>query len=238
MTYIRKRVEENFPVEAAAESLNSKGYFVYDGFLNSQLTGDGTSDTNDPIFGDELVTEMLEEGINMLSNDKLERDITRLGEGEFVSLITGGDKYVDCPRLTEFVVCMTRHLPPLMNNKYEEGLSDSASMGSIRMFDRKTKLGTSEMLGKSDDVAVDKPFGVVCENDDDSRRVTAYLFLSQKDWDCGGGISIGETGESIDAIRDRLVLLRSDTCSHRLDAWKGNDLLQQAGCVTIHFVKS
>ena len=237
MTYIRKRVE-NFPVEAAAESLNSKGYFVYDGFLNSQLTGDQTSDTNDPaIFGDELVTEMLEEGINMLSNDKLERDISRLGEGEFVSLITGGDKYVDCPRLTEFVVCMTRHVPPLMNNKYDHGLPDAASMGSIRMFDRKTKLGTSDLLGKPDDVPVDRPFGVVCENEDDIRRVTAYFFLSQKDWDCGGGITI-ENGESIDALRDRLVLLRSDTCSHRLDAWKGNDSLQQAGCVTIHFVKS
>jgi hypothetical protein len=104
----------------------------------------------------------------MLSNDKLERDITRLGDGKFVGLIIGGEKYIDCPRLTEFVVSMTRHLPPLLN-KIDTTLSQldaTASMGSItiRMYDRKTKLGTESFLASkdSDDNAVDRPFGVIC----------------------------------------------------------------------------
>lgn len=217
-----------------------KGYFVYDGFL-TQSTNDEPNDDKYARFGDDLLHEMLGEGIEMLSNDKLERDITRLGEGEFLSLITGGDKYIDCPRLTEYVVCMTRHLPPLLN-KLDTALSDAASMGSIRMYDRKTKLGTSELLSdNSDDDAAEQSFGVVCENDEDSRKVTAMLFISSKNWDstCGGGITF-ETGESIDAVRDRLVLFRSDTCSYHLDAWIGKDKegLQHAACVTVHFVRS
>lgn len=241
LTFIKKRIEESFPASEAAESLASKGYFFYDGFLASQ-SGNDESDQKDVTFGDELLTEMFGEGIDMLSNDKLERDITRLGEGEFISLITGGDKYVDCPRLTEYVVCMTRHLPPLLMNKLDTALSDSASMGSIRMYDRKTKLGTAELLvGEKSDDAIERSFGVVCENNDDGRRVTAHLFISSKHWDSiehGGGITT-ESGESMGAVRDRLVLLRSDTCFHHLDSWKGSDDdMKQAACVTVHFVKN
>lgn len=236
LTFIRKRIEESFPADEAAESLATKGYFIYDGFLSSNSDVDG-SDKNDAKFGDELLVEMLREGIDMLSNDKLERDITRLGEGEFLSLIKGGENYVDCPRLTELVVCLTRHLPPLLN-KFDN-LSNTASMGSIRMWDRKTKLGTSELLLSDDDLNI--PFGVVCDNNDDARRVSAMLFLSSKSWDtaaCGGGLTI-ESGETVGAMCDRLVLMRSDTCSYRLDRWKGSDEdgLQQAGCITVHFVK-
>lgn len=229
-------MEESFPIDDAADSLLKQGYFVYDGFLSSGLAN------NDDDFGDGLLTEMFEEGIDMLSNDKLELDIGRLGEGEFTSLITGGDKYIDCPRLTEYVVCMTRHLPPLMN-KLDTVLSNSASMGSIRMYDRKTKLGTVELLTKEnvDEDSADRSFGVICEDNNDTRRLTTHLFLSSKSWGsaCGGGIKM-ESGESIGAVRDRLVMLRSDSCSHRFDTWKGGDDkdLQQAGCVIIHFVKS
>ena len=51
----------------------------------------------------------------MLSNDKLERDITHLGDGEYLTKIVGGEAYADCPRLTEYVVSLTLHLPPLFN---------------------------------------------------------------------------------------------------------------------------
>jgi hypothetical protein len=32
-----------------------------------------------------------------------------------------------------------------------------------------------------------------------------------------------ESGKVARAVWDRLVLLQSDTCSHRRDPWKGND---------------
>ena len=45
--------------------------------------------------------------------------------------------------------------------------------------------------------------------------------------------------EKIEAVRDRIVLLQSDVCSHRQDPWKGSDEpgLEQAACVVVHFVK-
>jgi hypothetical protein len=197
---------------------------------------------------------MFSEGVDMLSNDKLDRDITRLGDGEFVGLITGGEKYKDCPRLTEYVVSMTRHLPPLLNKiayHLDENLlpklDATASMGSLRMYDRPTRVGTESFLvdKNHDCIALDRTFEVICgQRDDstnDSRRIAAILFLSSKNWDpstCGGGITI-ENGETVGAVRDRMVLLRSDTCFHRLDPWIGSDErdLQQSGCITVHFVK-
>ncbi|KAL7479488.1 hypothetical protein ACHAW6_005213 [Cyclotella cf. meneghiniana] len=253
LTFIRKRVEEIFPVSIAVQSLANQGYFVHDGFLCPNAAS-GESANEDAVFGDELLNEMFAEGFDMLSSDKLDRDITRLGDGEFVGLITGGEKYKDCPRLTEYVVSMTRHLPPLLNKIADDlnqnvlpKLDATASMGSLRMYDRPTRVGTESFFVNKDydDIALDRSFGVICGHRDDatndSRRITAILFLSSKNWDpstCGGGITI-ENGETIGAVRDRLVLLRSDTCFHRQDSWKGSDErdLQQSGCITVHFVK-
>ncbi|KAL7541511.1 hypothetical protein ACHAXR_011437 [Thalassiosira sp. AJA248-18] len=243
LTFVRRRVEESFPMSDAVKSIVEKGYFVHDGFLSAN---------EDEEFGDALISTMLQEGSDMLSNDKLERDITRLGDGEYLAKIVGGEAYADCPRLTEYVVSLTRHLPPLFNKEIDalEGdisrLDGTASMGTLRVYDRKTKLGASTLLVNpetGDGDIQDRPFGVVCGDtegtENDTRRLTAMLFLSSKDWDasvCGGGVTV-EQGERLDAIRDRIILLQSDACSHRQEPWKGEDKpgLDQAGCVVVHF---
>ncbi|KAL7443771.1 hypothetical protein ACHAXH_009580 [Discostella pseudostelligera] len=245
LTFIRKRVEESFPALDAVKAIADKGYFVHDGFLSS---GD------DEEFGDALLSQMLHEGIDMLSNDKLQRDITRLGYGEYVAKIVGGEAYADCPRLTEYVVSLTRHLPPLLNKEIsscENGLlsnlDSTASMGILRMYDRKTRLGAESLLSNAD-VDDNRPFEVVCGDiegaENDARRITAMLFLSSNDWhshatNFGGGITIENNGELVGAIRDRIVLLSSDTCSHRQEPWRGDDNIgmEQASCITVHFVK-
>mmetsp|Transcript_21937 Transcript_21937/g.47636 ORF Transcript_21937/g.47636 Transcript_21937/m.47636 type:complete len:405 (-) Transcript_21937:90-1304(-) len=247
LTFIRKRVEESFPMNDAVKSIVDQGYFVYDGFLSSN---------EDDAFGDALLSEMFQESSDMLSNDKLERDITRLGDGEYLAKIVGGEAYADCPRLTEYVVSLTRHLPPLLNKEIDaleagnvSKLHSTASMGTLRVYDRKAQLGAENLLVKPQaddgDIVQDKPFGVICGDDegteDDTRRITAMLYLSSKDWDAsvnGGGVTV-ENGESLDAIRDRIILLRSDTCSHRQEPWKGGDKagLEQASCAVVHFVK-
>lgn len=243
LSFIRKRVEESFPMNDAAKSIVDKGYFVYDGFLSSN---------EDEEFGDALLSEMFQDSSNMLANDKLERDITRLGDGEFLAKIVGGEAYADCPRLTEYVVSLTRHLPPLFNKELDaleavdiSKLDPTASMGTLRLYDEKTRLGAQALLKADDGDNQDRPFGVVCGDsegaENDTRRLTAMLFLSSKDWDAstnGGGVTI-EDGESLHAVRDRVVFLRSDTCSHRQDPWKGEDKsgFDQASCVVVHFVK-
>ena len=110
LSFIRKRLEESLPIGDAAQSLSDRGYFIYDNFLS---LGDG----DDAAYGDALLSEMIQEGAGMLSNDKLERDIARLGDGEYVTMIAGGEEYANCPRLTEYVVSLTRHLPPLLNKE-------------------------------------------------------------------------------------------------------------------------
>jgi len=245
LTFIRKRVEDSFPISDAAKALVEKGYFVHDNFLSSN---------EDEEYGSVLLSEMLQEGSDMLLNDKLERDIALLGDGEYVGKIVGGEKYADCPRLTEYVVSLTRHLPPIFNKELDllspenmSRLDSTASMGLIRQYDRKTRLGAQTLLMNpgTEDGTNDRPFGVICgdneETENDSRRLTAIFFLSSKDWNassCGGGFTI-ENGERLDAIRDRIVLFRSDTCYHRLEPWIGGDEvgLDQASCVIVHFVK-
>ena len=241
LTYIRKRVEENpsLSYNEAARSILDKGYFVYSNFISS-----------DDEFGDNLLSEMLQECSDMLANDKLERDITRLGDGEYLTTLVGGESYADCPRLTEYVVSLTRHLPPLFNKELDElettdmtKLDATASMGTLRVYNRKTRQGESMLANPDEDS--EKPFGVICGDkdgtDNDTRRLTAMLFLSSKDWDtsCGGGVTVESTGERVDAVRDRIVLLRSDSCSYRQEPWFGNDEegLDLASCAIVHFVK-
>ena len=75
LTHIRKRVEESFPISEAANSLAEKGYFVYDGFLSTEVEGGSKEDA---VFGDSMVTDMLSECSDMFANDKLQRDISHL----------------------------------------------------------------------------------------------------------------------------------------------------------------
>ena len=243
LTYIRKRVEENpsLSYNEAAKSIIDQGYFVYDNFLSS-----------DDEFGDNLLSEMLQECSDMLVNDKLERDITRLGDGEYLTKLIGGESYADCPRLIEYVVSLTRHLPPLFNKELDmlettdmTKLDATASMGTLRVYNRKTRQGESMLANPDEDS--EKPFGVICGDgdsegtDNDTRRLTAMLFLSSKDWatSCGGGVTVESTGERVDAVRDRIVLLRSDSCSYRQEPWFGNyeEGLDLASCAIVHFVK-
>ena len=255
LTHVRKRVEESFPINEAAKSLAEKGYFVFDGFLSKAVDGD--SENEDAVFGDAMISEMLSESSFMLENDKMQRDITRIADGEFVAQIVGGENYAMCPRLTEYVVSITRHLPPLLNKEYDAigagdlpKLDSAASMGSLRLYDHKTKLGTMSFLANPEDAdsgdsVSERQFGVVCGDSDgvenDSRRLTAMLYLSSKQWDSsnGGGLTMESDGQKIEAIRDRIVMLRSDKCSHREEPWVGSDNsgLDKASCAIVHFIQ-
>lgn len=73
LTYFRKCAEESFPIRAATESIEEKGWFQYDGFLSSHDAG----------IGNALLSDMLQEVSEMLANDKMQRDIARLGDAEF-----------------------------------------------------------------------------------------------------------------------------------------------------------
>lgn len=119
-------------------------------------------------------------------------------------------------------------------------------MGVLRLYDRKSRLG-AESLTSAEGSQTDRDYGVICGDDDDTnendtRRLTAMIFLSSSDWNastCGGGVTFQNGEEKTDAVRDRIVLFRSDTSYHRQEPWMGQDVegLDQASCLLVHFVK-
>ncbi len=103
----------------------------------------------------------------------------------------------------EISACETVHLSKL---------DATASMGTLSVYDCKTRLGAESLLmnQKNDDVnsSHDRPYRFVCSDvkgaEDDSRRLTAMLFLSSKNWNpaiSGGGITIENNGKIVGAIR-------------------------------------
>mmetsp|Transcript_1789 Transcript_1789/g.2655 ORF Transcript_1789/g.2655 Transcript_1789/m.2655 type:complete len:403 (+) Transcript_1789:201-1409(+) len=241
LTYIREKVEAlpYAEIAAALKENDNRGYYVLDDFL-----------------GDELASEIAAESTSLLNSDKLKPDLTHIGSGEYVSEIKGGqDQYADCPRCVEYVVSLTRFMPPLLDGEKVMGelqsLDSTASMASLRAFDRKARLSSLELLTPGTEEPP-RPFGYANGGDDeDARKVTVLYFLTPSEWtkECGGGVtvrSIGgeEDGNSndgdvlVEAKKDRLVIFRSDTCLLRLNAWKGTDELMNGGCLATHLVKS
>jgi hypothetical protein len=81
-------------------------------------------------------------GTGMMVGGKLERDISNVESGEFATTIEGGDEqYIDLPRCVEFMVSLTRRMPPLISEKsaMDCSLKDAASAGSLHVFDRKAR---------------------------------------------------------------------------------------------------
>ena len=130
--------------------------------------------------------------------------------------IIGGEAYNDCPRLTEYVVSLTRHLPQLLNKVFNDleaadisKLDATASMATVSMYDCKTRMGAEKLLTKPEADGYKnyvRPFGVACGEsegtENDTRQLTAILLLLSNDWDasrCGGGVTI-ENKERLIAI--------------------------------------
>lgn len=232
-----------------------------DKVVESLLSSGGLDKIFHNILGDELSTEMRMEALSMLENDKMELDLAAgLGSGEFAVAIKGGEEqYADVPRITEFVVSLTRHLTAMLNQSgsLDFVLDESASMASLRTFNRMARLSSFALLSGKDvneitneDMKSEnrRPFQLVTDNktgDDDEvdyRKVTIIYFLSPDGWnkDCGGGISIKYDNEKelyIDAVNDRLMILSSDRCLHRIEEWLGdNEGRDSASMLTIHLV--
>ncbi len=55
------------------------------------------------------------------------------------------------------------------------------------------------------------------------------------------GVKATGDGEStevhVPAVRDRLVIWKSDTAMHRQEAWKGSDDMPIASCIELHLIE-
>ena len=221
LTLIKERTEA-LDYDAIADGLQSKGYCVIDNFLDQS----------------ELIAEMEQEAIQMLQNDKLDRDVTNLESGEFVTAIQGGEaQYADVPRTVEYIVSLTRHMPPLLNehNKAVERakLDDTASTGSLRVFDRRARQSSLELLTEA---PPPRDFELANEgNKNDLKAITVMYFLSPEDWDAdmGGGVAFEADETVIEPCRDRLLVFRSDSCRYRMEPFSVDAAAGRDNCAHI-----
>jgi len=157
------------------------------------------------------------------------------------------------------VVSTAKHLAACLNNSTHArddqqqqplNLNPSICMASMRTYVRSSRLASLSLVEGG--ILPPQPFDVIVDTDDttssekDARKVTMLYYPIAAEWSTigGGGIVVEQQqqqdgGEElvISAKRDRLILLRSDTCRHRPAYFEGNDeQLDQASCLELHLV--
>lgn len=222
LTMVRAKIE-SLPSEEIITSLKERGYFVVDNLL-----GD-----------DGVVEEMSKEAESLYLEGALEVDVENLGSGEYTVAIQGGtQQYPKCPRIVEWVVSTTKHVPEVLP---QLSLDPSVCMAILRVFDRKAFQASLKLLTGSDQ-PVDTNTKIFTTTvggaSNDQRRVSLRYYMVSKAWDssCGGGISL-ESGDRVDAQQDRLVIWKSESCSLRKDVWQGHDDLPIGPCLEMHLVE-
>ena len=216
LAFVRERVE-SLPSQVISQSLDTNGFCVLDSFLGN----------------DDVISILQSEGDTLLRENQMETDVRVLGSGEFFATIEGGEEqYPRCPRTIELVVSLTKHVAMLIQGY---NLSPRNCMATIRTFDRKAKVA-SNVLVTGGDMTIARPFGIVADDDTDSRKVTVLYYLVSSEWQNEGGITFEQENTTVSAKRDRLIILRSDTCRHRLEAFLGRDELDTATYLELHLV--
>ena len=207
LTHVRERVEA-LDYDKIKSSLDSKGYSVVDDFLQK----------------DYIIDELRKEGLALFQKEDMEVDLTNLGSGEYVCKIEGGEEqYVICPRTVELVVSMTKHMAPA----FQQNLDPSACMSTMRTYDRKAQQASLELIGKD---VPKRALGIVATEEKDSRKISLFYYPNE-----GGGVAF-ENEQTIPANRDRLFLLKSDSCLHRKEPWNDKEL-DNASCIELHLIK-
>ena len=219
LAFVRERVE-GLPAHILSESLDTIGFCVLDSFLGSE----------------DVISMLQAEGEAMLREaDQMQTDLRALGSGDFFATITGGEEqYPHCPRTIELVVSMTKHFATLL--KGSDDLSPRNCMATMRTFDRKALLASNALAVEGAPSLPPLPFGIVADDQDDTRKVTILYYPISVDWYNEGGVTFQQDRTVVMAKRDRLIIFRSDTCKHRREAFIGREGLNTASFLELHLV--
>jgi hypothetical protein len=226
LTAVRTSIEQKMSLELVEASLHERGYWYVDNFLDDH----------------EIVQQLQDEGATLLENG-MTPDMTNLGSGEYTVALAGGDaQYVLAPRSVEWVVSATKHVPLQLPSLT---LDNTTCMGVMRTFDRNAYQASRALLTDGDDQAEIKPrpFGTVATKEGDQRKITMryYLVPDATCWNAssGGGLSF-EDSETIYAVRNRLVLWKSDCVAYRPEVWKGSEEEGEslASCIELHLIST
>lgn len=209
-------------MEAIDTSSLDKGYMVVDDLLKDDATLDA----------------LAQEGVALLvEHGQMTADIDRLGSAEYICRLEGGqEQYSHCPRSIEWVVSCTKHFPA-------PDVDHTNTMAFMRTFDRKAYLASVELLtgSKSDEneALSSGSFGVVVEGPDDHRCLSMRYYTTPSGWtaQAGGGLTFESTGETVDAIRDRLVVWKSEETRVREEPWRGTNAFAVGSCLELHLLR-
>lgn len=239
LTMVRERIDMLPSTDKIQKVLDRDGYLVIDDFL------DQTS-----------VLEQLEKEAETLYHlDAMSANAERgLAMGEYLCPLQGGsEQYTRCPRAIEWVVAVTKHLPDKVSSFMK--LENSQCMGRMRLFDQKVLKAAKSLLLSTDDTRASdelssshsnqQSFSRVAVEESDLRTLSLCYFLVSKEWDSqkgGGALTFEGTGETVAAVRDRLVVWKSRETSFRQEPWydysdaDGEDIML-ACCIDLHLIQ-
>jgi hypothetical protein len=101
-----------------------------------------------------------------------------------------------------------------------------------------------------DESSAARPFGRTVTDDidgqEDRRKISLCYYLVPENWSHGGDMVFQQknadgddktTEVHVPAVRDRLVIWKSDTALHRQEPWKGSDDMPLASCIELHLIE-
>jgi hypothetical protein len=99
-----------------------------------------------------------------------------------------------------------------------------------------------------DDTSAARPFGRTVTGDIDGqadrRKISLCYYLVPENWSHGGDMVFQQknaddktTEVIVPAVRDRLVIWKSDTALHRQEPWEGSDDMPLASCIELHLIE-
>jgi hypothetical protein len=214
LTFVRQRVE-SLPTPTIQKSLMNDGYVVVDNFLASE----------------DAVSKIASECLALFEQNMMETDMTKLGSGEYVVALKGGDEqHALCPRTIETVVSITKQLSSSLS---EFNLDGSTCMAYVRIYDRRARMASMVLLNGEDLVL--QSFGIVAKEANDQRKVT-LLYYPMENESAGGGVTIERENRLVPAKSDRLILLLSDSCRYRPEYFEGSDRGEHVSCLELHLL--
>jgi hypothetical protein len=142
---------------------------------------------DDFLANEDVVSTIQAEGIALFEKDKMEKDLTRLGSGEYIVAIKGATyQYAICPRTIETVVSITKHLTSSLP---DFDLDGSNCIASMRTYDRSSRQASLALV-QSQDVLIPKPFQTIADGESDGRK-SYFALLSDcarlVRWRCNDG---------------------------------------------------
>lgn len=215
LTFVKERVE-GLLYDAIQDGLEKEGYVVVDDFMSEEG----------------IISIIEEEGLALFNEGMMETDLTRLGSGEYIGAIEGGEaQYLVCPRTIELVVSATKTFGAQLH-KYN--LDNSNCVANMRTFDHSSKEASLALIEGGE--LMPQPYDSASQGENDLMRISLFYYPTAEGRS-DGGIVVEKGERLVSAKRDRLILMLSNSCRYRPEYFRGNDDdMRHASYLELHLI--